>query len=240
MPNRILKESICRSDEINSLSWFEEVLFYRLVVNCDDYGRFDGREKVIKGLCFPLKDLRDSDITKALQSLSAAGLVIKYEVQGKPVLQLATWERHQQIRAKRAKYPGMDDENANLISLDSDRNQMISDDSKCPRNPIQSESNTNPNTKGKRASTFTPPDVSEVREYCQERKNNVDPERFVDFYTAKGWFVGKNKMKDWRAAVRNWEKEENARSGTTKKREHNYPQRDYDLDAIERALIKNG
>lgn len=93
---------------------------------------------------------------------------------------------------------------------------------------------------GKRASSFRPPDVNEVRAYCQERKNNVDPERFVDFYTAKGWFVGKNKMKDWRAAVRNWEKEENARSGTTKKREHNYPQRDYDLDAIERALIKNG
>ena len=93
---------------------------------------------------------------------------------------------------------------------------------------------------GKRARAFQPPDVNEVRSYCQERNNNVDPERFVDFYTAKGWFVGKNKMKDWRAAVRSWEKEENARSGTTKKREHNYPQRDYDLDAIERALIKNG
>ena len=93
---------------------------------------------------------------------------------------------------------------------------------------------------GKRARAFQPPDVNEVRSYCQERNNNVDPERFVDFYTAKGWFVGKNKMKDWRAAVRNWEKEENARSGTTKKREHNYQQRDYDLDAIERALIKNG
>ena len=238
MPNRILKESICRSDEINSLSWFEEVLFYRLVVNCDDYGRFDGREKVIKGLCFPLKDLRDSDITKALQSLSAAGLVIKYEVQGKPVLQLATWERHQQIRAKRAKYPGMDDENANLISLDSDRNQMISDDSKCPRNPIQSESNTNPNTKGKRASTFTPPDVSEVREYCQERKNNVDPERFVDYYTSNGWLVGgKSRMKDWRAAVRNWEKGDSR--PTQQSTKQGYIRSDYDIDAIERALVRN-
>ena len=43
MPNRIIKESICRSEEIDSLSWFEEVLFYRLIVTCDDFGRYDGR-----------------------------------------------------------------------------------------------------------------------------------------------------------------------------------------------------
>ena len=38
------------------------------------------------------------------------------------------------------------------------------------------------------------------------RHNNVDPEKFVDFYAAKGWMIGKNKMKDWKAAVRTWEK----------------------------------
>jgi hypothetical protein len=48
--------------------------------------------------------------------------------------------------------------------------------------------------------------LEEVRAYCQERKNDVDPERFIDYYTANGWHVGKNKMKDWRAAVRTWEK----------------------------------
>lgn len=53
---------------------------------------------------------------------------------------------------------------------------------------------------------FIPPDVPEVKAYCMERGNNVDPERFVNFYEAKGWMVGKNKMKDWRAAVRNWER----------------------------------
>lgn len=51
-----------------------------------------------------------------------------------------------------------------------------------------------------------PPSVEEVRAYCQSRKNNVDPEAFIDFYDSKGWYVGKNKMKDWRAAVRNWER----------------------------------
>ena len=90
-------------------------------------------------------------------------------------------------------------------------------------------------------SAFRPPDVTEVRSYCQERKNKVDPERFVDFYTSKGWLVGKSKMKDWRAAVRNWEKEENARSGTTKQStQPSNTRNDYDFEAIERALVKNG
>ncbi|MCC8014702.1 MAG: hypothetical protein LIO87_05855 [Eubacterium sp.] len=62
MPNRILKESICRSEEIDSLSWFEEVLFYRLIVSCDDYGRFDARTKIIKGQCLPLKSVTERDI----------------------------------------------------------------------------------------------------------------------------------------------------------------------------------
>lgn len=53
---------------------------------------------------------------------------------------------------------------------------------------------------------FVKPTVDEVRAYCQERKNNVDPERFFDYYEANGWKVGKNSMKDWKATVRNWEK----------------------------------
>lgn len=54
--------------------------------------------------------------------------------------------------------------------------------------------------------TFQKPTIEEIREYCQERKNNVDPQRFFDFYESKGWLVGKSKMKDWKASVRTWEK----------------------------------
>lgn len=54
---------------------------------------------------------------------------------------------------------------------------------------------------------FVPPSVEEVRTYCQERKNNVDAQRFVDYYTANGWHVGKNPMKDWKAAFRTWERQ---------------------------------
>lgn len=57
-----------------------------------------------------------------------------------------------------------------------------------------------------KSSRFVPPSVDEVRAYCQERNNLVDPEKFVDYYTARGWKIGKNAMKDWRAAVRTWER----------------------------------
>ncbi|MBQ6040015.1 MAG: hypothetical protein IJL32_04480 [Oscillospiraceae bacterium] len=58
-------------------------------------------------------------------------------------------------------------------------------------------------------SQFKPPSVDEVRAYCQERKNSIDPQRFVDFYTANGWVQGKGKpIQDWRAVVRLWESKE--------------------------------
>lgn len=52
---------------------------------------------------------------------------------------------------------------------------------------------------------FKPPTLEEVSAYCTERNNNIDSQRFIDFYESKGWMVGKNKMKDWKAAVRSWE-----------------------------------
>lgn len=52
---------------------------------------------------------------------------------------------------------------------------------------------------------FVPPDVEQVRAYCRERGNGIDPEAFVDYYASKGWTVGRAPMRDWRAAVRTWE-----------------------------------
>ena len=57
---------------------------------------------------------------------------------------------------------------------------------------------------GESKKRFRPPTVEEVEAYCFERNNKVDAERFVDFYASNGWKVGKNPMKDWKAAVRTW------------------------------------
>lgn len=53
---------------------------------------------------------------------------------------------------------------------------------------------------------FAPPTLDEVRNYVTDNRYPVDPEKFCDFYASKGWMVGKNKMKDWKAAVRTWSK----------------------------------
>ena len=60
--------------------------------------------------------------------------------------------------------------------------------------------------KKEKSKRFLVPCLEDVKAYCQERKNQIDPEQFIDFYTAKDWYLGKNKMKDWKAAVRTWER----------------------------------
>lgn len=231
MPNRILKESICRSEDVDALSLFEEVLFYRLIVSCDDFGRFDGRPKIIKGTCFPLKNYTDKDIEKALKKLSAVGLIVMYEVDGKPYLYLKKWSDHQRVRNQQGKYPAPND-NSRRVAADCGGLQQIAADrgelrrvaADCGPNPIQSESELESESEresegeseyeGGYLSTqskakkhaFRPPTVEQVQAYCEERGNNVDAQRFVDFYGAKDWMIGKNRMKDWKSAVRTWER----------------------------------
>lgn len=55
---------------------------------------------------------------------------------------------------------------------------------------------------------FKKPSVEEISSYCQERKNNINPEQFYDYYEANGWKINRNPMKDWKATVRNWERNE--------------------------------
>jgi len=150
MPNRIIKESICTSDTIDQLTWFEEVFFYRLIVNCDDYGRFDARLPILKARLFPLKSITEKQISDALNKLSTVGIVTVYEYDGRPYLQLVTWDKHQTVRNKKSKYPAVDgseeasaSENVKLISSEYNCNQLNSNASLIQSN---TNTNTNPNT----------------------------------------------------------------------------------------------
>ena len=107
MPNRILKESICISETIDGVSAEAERFFYRLLVQCDDYGRMDGRASVLRARCFPLKldTVTEKHIEAWLKELIAVDLLWLYQVEGKTYIQVTTWERHQQKRAKYSKYP---------------------------------------------------------------------------------------------------------------------------------------
>lgn len=88
---------------------------------------------------------------------------------------------------------------------------------------------------------FYPPTLEELKNYIADNKYNVDPERFIDYYTANGWTVGKNRMKDWKAAVRNWDRSQKSggrmrQESTAKTKFSNFEQRSYDYTALESAL----
>lgn len=78
-----------------------------------------------------------------------------------------------------------------------------------PNQNLNDNVNVNVNVNDKSKRRFTPPSLRDISAYCQERKNGVDPQKFRDHYESNGWMVGKNRMKDWKAAVRTWEHSSN-------------------------------
>lgn len=148
MPNRIIKQSVCKSETIKQLTWFEEVFFYRLIVNCDDYGRADARVDALASDLFPIRrDITLKNIEAALNKLVTAGLVMVYEYDHQPYLQLLTWEKHQTIRNQKSKYPDPPDVEQ-LKAIESNCNQLKADVTVIQSNP---NPNPNPNPKPKRA-----------------------------------------------------------------------------------------
>ena len=107
MPNRIIKDSITKSEKISGLTDFQFRLWVHLITYVDDYGRGDARPAIIKGTCFPFRDrMTNKDIEKGLADLAGAGCVGLYKVDGKPYLYFPNWEQHQRVRQKVSKCPG--------------------------------------------------------------------------------------------------------------------------------------
>ena len=94
------------------------------------------------------------------------------------------------------------------------------------------------NDKSLSKKSFRPPSVDEVREYCLERGNGIDAQAFVDFYESKGWMVGNNRMKDWKAAIRTWERRK--KDEPAKPTFKTFQQNEYDFESLERRLAENG
>jgi hypothetical protein len=102
------------------------------------------------------------------------------------------------------------------------KNQMvIPETERFLEKPKKANTKTNRNTKSNDMEADKPPNrhkffsptVDEVKKYCQEQGYSVDAERFVDHYESNGWMVGRTKMKDWKAAVRNWSRKEKTNNG---------------------------
>ena len=174
-------------------------------------------------------------LTFSVMSDEAAGLLIKAiaahvlgsELELPENMRLSAAKMFEQIDADRKHY---DDKCLKLAENRTKGFQKKSNEEQLISNDEQMKGNSNSNSKSnsnsivsnetikeilskestkKAAPRFLPPSVEEVRAYCQERKNSVDPEGFVNFYSSKGWKIGNQNMKDWKAAVRTWEKREN-------------------------------
>ncbi|MBQ5588007.1 MAG: hypothetical protein IIU73_05260 [Selenomonadales bacterium] len=213
MPNRIIKESLFESEKIAQLSDFEFRLWVGLITQADDAGRGDARPAIIKGRVFALRErvaLKDIDVS--LHALAAYGCVILYEIGGRPYYAFPNWTEHQRVRDSKPKYPAPPDD---LFAASRSNSPQVA--ASCRLNTIQSESNTNPNTK---RTAFSPPTLADVEAYCKERRNSVDPQRFFDYYSAGGWKDKDGKpVKNWKQKMISvWEKKED---------KHETGQRDY-------------
>ena len=84
--------------------------------------------------------------------------------------------------------------------------QPVLPPSNLSKQEIDTDKDTDKKRETEKRARFSPPSVEDVSGYCEERRNRIDPQAFVDFYTSKGWKVGNQAMKDWKAAIRTWEK----------------------------------
>ena len=143
------------------------------------------------GLCSIFKKDGQSSIRSGLKELEEAGYLVRTRTRD-------SLGRVSSVDWTIYDYPHVENHNVVKPSLDL-QPQLNTNQSKTKES----------NTEREKRKRFTPPTVEEVRAYCQERNNGIDPDAFVDYYTARGWKYGQGKpVEDWKAAVRTWERRE--------------------------------
>lgn len=171
-------------------------------------------------------------VRTALNKLEKTGEINKQSTNKNTLIIVLNYERYQEFE---------DTENDNCQQTDNiqttNKQQSNNNQITTNKNVKNIKNDKNVKKEGKPTERFTPPTLEEVQAYCSERNNNVDTEKFIDYYTANGWLVGgKSKMKDWKAAVRTWEK-----NGFAEKRKPGQISRkpSYDLEQIKRDAMMN-
>lgn len=195
---RNLKPAFFKNDDLAQCEHGARLLFAGLWTIADREGRLEDRPIRIKGELFPYETC---GVAPWLDQLAKFGFITRYEVAGRKYIQVNNFSRHQNphVHEPASTIPPPDEHSVSTVPApdSSNRESVIGN---------QDSGISNRESGDGRAAKFVPPTVDEVAEYCRERKNKVDPQRFVDFYASKGWCVGKNKMKDWKAAIRGaWE-----------------------------------
>jgi len=194
---RMFSKSIIESDSFMDMPLSTQALYFHLGMQADDDG-FVSPTRVMRMV---------GGLPDDLKVLVSKNFVIPFE---SGVIVIKHWKEHNYIKNDRKKETLYSEE---LAMLTIEKNNGYKMSPECLQNGSVVEYSIGKVRLGKssleRGETsrrFTPPSLQEVTDYCTERKNTVDPELFIDFYTSNGWKTGKNKMSDWKASVRTWEK----------------------------------
>lgn len=198
---RMFAKSIVLSDAFLDMPLSARCLYFTLGMLADDDG-FVGSPKAIMRQCGASQD----DMAVLLQKR----FILAFE---SGVIVIKHWRMNNYLQNDRHKDTTYLEELATLDIDDkgayTEKREMYTE---CIQNVYTGKDSIGKDSKDKvrlgNNMRFTPPTIQDVKAYCIERGNEVNPERFIDFYESKGWMVGKNKMKDWKAAVRNWERKE--------------------------------
>jgi hypothetical protein len=181
-------------------------------MNADDDG-FVNNPKKIQKMCGASDDDFKLLIAKSFIILFDSGIIV-----------IKHWKMHNYIQADRYR-PTDYVEEKSMLGIKSNKAYTLDvskTDTECIQNgyvgkvSIDKDSidkdSIGESVRVEKAKRFYPPTLDEVKQYCEERKNNIDPMAFIDFYSSKGWMIGKNRMKDWKAAVRTWERKRKEQS----------------------------
>ena len=203
---RMIDPSFWTDEKLGECSIQERLLFMGLISNADDDGYGRANPKLLKSLIFPYDDLRASDLEKWLSHLGGWNIVVLYEYNGQTYYNLPNFLKHQTInKPTPTNFPTLDTEGVRILTEYYGSTTVVLPPNRKEENRKEIEENRR-EKKVDKPQKFIKPSVSEIEQYCKERNNSINPERFYDYYEANGWKIGKNTMKDWKAAVRTWEK----------------------------------
>jgi hypothetical protein len=216
MPNRVLRDWT-NSERFDELSTEAEVFFTRLIMKADDFGGFYGNTKLLKSHLFPLKEFKHSRILPWIKECADIGIIIYYEVDDKQYVRIVDFG--QRTRIMKSKFPEPPTNDGQLTdgvpTGDGLKpNQTETKPKQNPKPKSDSVGSSSEQPQAPKRKVFKPPTLDEVFVYCQERGKGINAQQWHDHYTSNGWMVGKNKMKDWKAAVRTWERNNINNGGT--------------------------
>ena len=201
--NRMIKPEFWASETLMRVSRDARLTFIGMWNFCDDYGFCLSSTRSIIGDIYPYDEsVTEQKLKSWLAELVEVKLLIPVDYKTKKLFFVKGWGEHQTVQHKsKRSFIHVDD--LELVIKDSlkSHEELINVylESHAPKIKKKEESNK------KESGVFTPPQLHEISQYCLERKNSVDATKFLNFYESKGWMVGKNKMKDWKACVRTWE-----------------------------------